>query len=175
MKGDSKQTPYWNPYVAGIVLGTVLFLSFILTQSGLGASGGLARIVAWGTDIVAPSYVDKTPVLAKVAGGVRNPLNHRLVWLIIGVAIGGFTSGVLVGRFHIETRKGPHVGSNRVRWAMAITGGIIAGYGTQLARGCTSGQALSGGATLALGSWFTMFAIFGGGYLLAYPLRRFWI
>ena len=110
-----------------------------------------------------------------MAGATRNPLDNRLVWLVIGVAIGGFVSGLIGGRLRLETRKGPRVSKNAVRFAMAIAGGIIAGYGSQLARGCTSGQALSGGASLALGSWFIMFAIFGGGYALAYPLRRFWI
>ena len=48
------------------------------------------------------------------------------------------------------------------------------GFGARMGRGCTSGQALSGGATLSVGSWALMMAIFAGGYLLAYPLRRFW-
>jgi uncharacterized membrane protein YedE/YeeE len=47
-------------------------------------------------------------------------------------------------------------------------------FGARLARGCTSGQALTGGATLSAGSWAVMFAIFGGGYALAYSLRKFW-
>ena len=45
-------------------------------------------------------------------------------------------------------------------------------YGARLARGCTSGQALSGGAVLAAGSWAFMFAVFGGAYGLAYFLRE---
>jgi uncharacterized membrane protein YedE/YeeE len=57
---------------------------------------------------------------------------------------------------------------------MAFLGGTIMGYGARMARGCTSGQALSGGATLSAGSWVTMFAIFGGAYALAYFLRKFW-
>ena len=48
------------------------------------------------------------------------------------------------------------------------------GYGSQWARGCTSGQALSGGAVLSVGSWAFMFSVFGGGYALAYFLRRLW-
>ncbi|MCA9545691.1 MAG: YeeE/YedE family protein, partial [Myxococcales bacterium] len=42
------------------------------------------------------------------------------------------------------------------------------------ARGCTSGQALSGGATLSYGSWIFMVFVFFAAYLLAYPLRRLW-
>ena len=48
------------------------------------------------------------------------------------------------------------------------------GYGARMARGCTSGQALSGGAVLSVGSWAFMFAVFGGGYALAYFVRRLW-
>jgi uncharacterized membrane protein YedE/YeeE len=44
-----------------------------------------------------------------------------------------------------------------------------------MARGCTSGQALSGGATLAAGSWAVMLAIFASAYLLAYFVRKLWL
>ena len=47
------------------------------------------------------------------------------------------------------------------------------GYGARFARGCTSGQALSGGATLSVGSWAFMFAVFAGAYAcrLSLPAR----
>ena len=48
------------------------------------------------------------------------------------------------------------------------------GYGARFARGCTSGQALSGGAVLSLGSWAFMFSVFIGGYAVAYFVRRLW-
>jgi hypothetical protein len=57
---------------------------------------------------------------------------------------------------------------------MAFVGGAIMGYGARFARGCTSGQALSGGAVLSAGSWAFMFAVFGGGYAVAYFVRRLW-
>ena len=56
-----------------------------------------------------------------------------------------------------------------------MLGGAVAGFGAQLARGCTSGQALTGGAQLALGSWVFMFSVFGGAYALAWFFRRQWI
>ncbi|HPB95372.1 MAG TPA: YeeE/YedE thiosulfate transporter family protein, partial [Polyangiaceae bacterium] len=56
-----------------------------------------------------------------------------------------------------------------------VIGGIISGIAAQVARGCTSGQALTGGAQLALGSWIFMFAVFGGAYGLAYFVRKQWI
>jgi uncharacterized membrane protein YedE/YeeE len=63
----------------------------------------------------------------------------------------------------------------RLRWATAFAGGALMGFGARLARGCTSGQALSGGAVLSLGSWAFMFAVFAGGYALAFFVRKLWI
>ncbi|MCP4628015.1 MAG: YeeE/YedE family protein, partial [bacterium] len=48
-------------------------------------------------------------------------------------------------------------------------------FGAMMARGCTSGQALSGGATLALGSWAFMMAMFAAAYGVAYFFRKQWI
>jgi hypothetical protein len=48
------------------------------------------------------------------------------------------------------------------------------GFGAKLARGCTSGQALTGGALLNVGSWAFMLAVFAGGYAMAYVMRRQW-
>ncbi len=78
------------------------------------------------------------------------------------------------GRVKLETTKGPKV-SNRLRWLMAFLGGTLFLYGARMARGCTSGQALTGGATLSAGSWVIMFSIFGGAYALAYFVRKFWL
>jgi uncharacterized membrane protein YedE/YeeE len=164
---------YANPYLGGILLGLVLFANFFLTGNGLGSSGGANRIIVWLEDLVAPYHVDTNAALAAVAGGVRDPLDNWVVYLTIGTAIGGFTSGWLHGRLKPEINKGPRV-TARQRLMFAFIGGSLFGFGARLARGCTSGQALSGGATLSAGSWAVMFAIFGGAYGLAYFVRRLW-
>ncbi|MCC7137639.1 MAG: YeeE/YedE family protein [Planctomycetes bacterium] len=165
--------PYWNPTVGGVVLGVVLFLAYLLTGSGLGASGGIARGVLAVEKAVAPDHVDRSAVLSAWGGGTRDPLDHPLVWGVMGVALGGFVSGRLAGRARIETYSGPRVG-RRTRWVLALAGGAVMGFAARLARGCTSGQALSGGAVLAVGSWVFMLAVFAGGYAVAWPLRRLW-
>ena len=169
----SQGKPYMNPYLAGVLLGVVLFAAFFVTGSGLGASGGLNRIIVWGEDMIVPDHVDRTPYLLNMAGGDVDPLDHWIVFLTIGTLLGGFLSGALHGRLKVETNKGPRI-SNRTRWLLAFVGGAIMGYGARFARGCTSGQALSGGAVLSAGSWAFMFAVFGGGYALAYFLRKAW-
>ena len=168
-----EEKPYFNPYLAGLLLGLVLFASFFITGNGLGASGGVNRILVFAEDLVAPNHVDRTPYLIKLAGGDLNPLDSWIVIVTVGVLLGGFVSGWLNGRVKVETRKGPRV-SKRTRWLFAFVGGAFMGYGARFARGCTSGQALSGGASLSAGSWAVMFAIFGGAYALAYFVRRLW-
>ncbi|RPI98771.1 MAG: hypothetical protein EHM39_07610 [Chloroflexi bacterium] len=165
--------PYVHPYLGGILLGVVLFLAFFITGNGLGASGVLNRIGVGAEELFVPSHVDRTPYLLAMAGGDRNPLDNWVVFVVIGALIGGLTSGWLNGRVKLETNRGPRV-SVRTRWITAFVGGAIMGYGARLARGCTSGQALSGGAVLSLGSWVFMFAVFAGAYAVAYFVRRLW-
>lgn len=168
------EKPYVHPYLGGALLGVVLFLAIFITGNGLGASGGLNRFVVFFEDLIAPEHVDRIGYLLKMAGGDKNPLDDWIVFVTGGALLGGFFSGWMNGRLKVETNKGPRI-SVRSRWMMAFLGGAIMGYGARMARGCTSGQALSGGATLSAGSWVLMFAIFGGGYLLAYFVRRLWL
>ena len=165
--------PYVHPYLGGVLLGLVLFTAFLLTRNGLGASGGLNRLTAAAQDIVAPSHIDNTPYLLKMAGGTLNPLDDWSVLVFVGALLGGIVSGLVNGRTKLEINRGPNT-SKRTRLIMAFLGGILFAYGARMARGCTSGQALSGGAVLSAGSWALMMCIFAGAYGLAYFVRRLW-
>jgi uncharacterized protein len=165
--------PYVHPYLGGALLGVVLFLAFFLTGNGLGASGGLNRLTVFLEDLIAPGHIDRTPYLISMAGGNLNPLDNWIIPMIVGTLLGGFASGWIHGRLKIETNKGPRI-TVKSRWVYAFIGGTFMGFGARMARGCTSGQALSGGAVLSVGSWFFMFAVFAGGYALAYFVRKLW-
>ncbi|RMH00045.1 MAG: hypothetical protein D6706_04560 [Chloroflexi bacterium] len=176
MDGTVKKQPkpFANPYAAGVLLGVVLFVAFLLTGSGLGASGPLNRYLVYLEDKIAPEHVNRVPYLINYAGGDKNPLDNPFTFLGIGVVAGGFLSGLIHHRLRFETNKGPRI-NNQTRWLMAFLGGILMGYGARFARGCTSGQGLSGGAVLSVGSWAFLLAVFVGAYALAYSLRRLWI
>jgi len=148
----------------------VLFSAFLITGHGLGASGGFARLLASAMDVVSPDHMRNSAYLNRYAVG---PLNHWIIPLLLGVALGGFFSGRLAGRCRVEILRGPHI-TVRTRLLFAFLGGSMAGFGARLGRGCTSGQALTGGATLAVGSWAFMLAAFAGGYLLAWFARKLW-
>ena len=170
-----EQRPYWNPYLAGVFLGLVLLASFVLTGRGLGASGSYKHLEAAAIHAVAPTWAEESPNIgAFFADPTRSSLDEWIVWLSLGSAIGGGIAVFTARRFKLETVLGPRA-DKRYRWVLAVLGGAVAGFGAQLARGCTSGQALTGGAQLALGSWVFMFSVFGGAYALAWFFRRQWI
>jgi len=169
-----KEKEYYNPYLAGIGLGLTLLLAFVLVGRGLGASGGMMSFITWIISLLAPEHVSSNPYLSQFSGESGNPLKSWLVFELLGVMVGGLISGILAGRIKVITEKGPRI-TNLTRWVFAFSGGILMGFGARLAYGCTSGQALTGGATLALGSWAFMFSVFGGAYALAYFVRRLWL
>lgn len=170
---NNEPRPYINPYLGGLLLGLVLYAAYFLTGNGLGASGAINRIQVFLLDLFASKHVDRVAYFANLAGGEKNPLDTGAVIMLLGTFLGGMVSGYFNRRLKIETRKGPDI-SIKMRWILAFAGGTIMGYGARMARGCTSGQALSGGAVLAVGSWAFMFAVFIGGYALAWFVRKTW-
>lgn len=165
--------PYMNPYLAGIALGLVLLAAFVIMGRGLGASGAFSTLVSVGVATAAPEHASGNGFYAEYLNTDGNPFKDWLVFEVIGVFVGGFLSGVLSGRIKRVTEKGPNI-SVRNRLIFAFVGGGLMGFGAKLARGCTSGQALTGGALLNVGSWAFMMCVFAGAYALAYLMRRQW-
>lgn len=173
-KSHVEAKPYSNPYYVGFGLGLVLLAAFVIMGRGLGASGAVSTAVSVGTAAVAPEHAQSNDFFARYLGdGTTNPFKDWLVFEVLGVIIGGFLSGSLAGRVKSKVEKGPRA-TTRMRLIYAFVGGSLMGLGAKLARGCTSGQALTGGALLNLGSWAFMLAVFAGGYAMAYFVRRQW-
>ena len=176
--------PYWSSYTAGIGLGLVLLAAFVVTGRGLGASGAATRMAAWavqkvdasvhgGTAAETDTFARHNAYTKQYVNDTSDPLDDFLVYMFVGVIAGGFVAGVTARRFSVEIVRGPRT-TDRRRLLLAFAGGALAAVGSRLARGCTSGQALTGGASLALGSWAFMLSVFAGGYALAYFLRKEW-
>jgi uncharacterized membrane protein YedE/YeeE len=175
MSAPQAETPYMNPYLAGVLLGLVLLGAIFVSGRGLGASGALKSGVIAAVDAAAPAHAAARPFYREYAAEhAGNPLKQWLVFEVIGVLIGGFLSGLVSGRLTWTTEKGPRIGG-RTRIAFALVGGALFGIGAQIARGCTSGAALSGMAVLSTAGFVTMLAIFGTGYAVAFFFRRLWI
>jgi uncharacterized protein len=163
---------YADPYVAGACLGLVLLATFVITGRGLGATGAFATTAAGLTHAIAPAHADASPYFARYLVG-DGPWRDWLLFELGGVALGGLASAWLAGRLRGEVERGPRA-RTRARLAIGFAGGAVMGLGAVLARGCTSGIALTGGALLSVGAWLFMFAAFAGAYLAAPMLRRVW-
>jgi hypothetical protein len=165
-----KSGNYMNPYLAGIFLGLVLLASFLILGAGLGASGGLARLGAALEAGLAPQHT-----LASAYFGPWGPnyLSYYLVFMLLGAFIGGLVSAIAAKRFHLTVERGQAC-SVKHRAIYALTGGLLVGFASRLAQGCTSGQALTGGAMLLSGSLVFMISLFASGYAAATFFRGQW-
>jgi uncharacterized protein len=169
-----RNSDYLNPYLAGIGLGLVLLAAFVIMGRGLGASGAFSSTASWLVDLVAPAHAQANEYYRDYLGdGSTHPLKAWLVFEVIGVAAGALLSGLLAGRVRLSVERGPRV-STSMRLLCAFAGGILMAFGAHLARGCTSGQALTGGALLNVGSWAFMLMVFVGGYAVAWFMRWEW-
>lgn len=163
---------YWNPYLAGVGLGLTLLLAYVVLGTGLGASGAIARVGASALHAVAPAVAEESEYLGpRFADG--SALRHYLVFMALGVLLGGGLSAFAARRTAAVVERGTGV---RVapRLLLAAAGGVLAGFASRMAGGCTSGQALSGGAMLLAGSWGFMLATFAGAFGAAWFVRREW-
>ena len=166
----SAPAPFWNPYLAGFGLGLVLLAAYLIAGRGLGATGAFSSVAAWIANALSPEHAQASAVHARYLEA-GTPLTAWLVWLLVGSFIGAAVSGFTAGRFRVSIERGPRVTDGQ-RLALALAGGIVAGIGAKIARGCTSGQALTGAAILNAGSLAFMLAVFAAGYAVAWIVAR---
>jgi hypothetical protein len=164
---------YWNPYLAGLLLGATLLASYLILGAGLGASGGPARVAAFLEHCALPAHVAQSDYFGHWLESGQSVLLYYLVFMFVGVFLGGLFSAILARRVNVGVERGQAFGS-RNRLLLALAGGILVGFASRLANGCTSGQALSGGALLLNGSLVFMGCVFAGGYAAAWFFRRQW-
>ena len=172
-KARSAPRAYWNPYLTGVLLGLVLLATYVVTGRGLGATGAFGAIAAWLTGLVSPEHAATNLVDAKYWNDGA-PLESWTLFLLLGAFVGALVSGVAGHRVKYMVERGPGV-SDGHRLALAFVGGFIAAYGAKIAKGCTSGQALTGGSILNVGSLVFMLAVFASAYGCAYFVRKEWL
>jgi uncharacterized membrane protein YedE/YeeE len=165
--------PLMNPYAAGVLLGLVLLASYALTGRGLGATAAFAALATGLTGLVSPAAVQASAVHLKYWNDGAPWLNWTL-FLLLGALVGAALSARQARRFRPGIERGPRIGDGQ-RLALAFVGGFIAAWGAKLAKGCTSGQALTGGSMLNAGSLVFLAAVFVAGFGLAHLLRKEWL
>lgn len=171
----TNQPKYINPYLGGVLLGLLVLVTVFITGRGLGASGAIKSTVVTTANTIAPENTKENSYMGQFISDDHSPMYTWLVFESLGIFLGGLLSGIIFGRvkkFSVE--HNPKI-TGRKRLIFALLGGALFGAGSQFGRGCTSGAALSGSATFALGGVVVMFTIFGTGYAVAYFFRRLWI
>lgn len=152
--------PFWPPWVAGIALGLVLLLTFVLTGHGLGATGFTTRLTAvlGGDAARANAYLG--PLFED-----GSPLASWITWQVVGLALGGLFAAWRAGRFRMQLDGGRSIGTSR-RLLWALLGGLASGFGARVSAGCTSGLGLSGAATLGLAAFVFLGTFFAAGLVM---------
>ncbi len=152
----------WSPYVAGIGIGVLSWLAFLLSDNTLGASGAYARSAGMIERLFRGEKVKEKTYYREHA--------PKIGWgwmLLVGILIGAFISALLSGDFRLEMVPDLWrrlAGGNAFgRWAAALLGGILIGIGARWADGCTSGHGISGTLQLVVSSWIAVICFFIGG------------
>jgi uncharacterized membrane protein YedE/YeeE len=175
MRSSRAPQPYISPYLAGVGIGVVLLLAYVVMGRGLGASGAFSSVVTAAVSAAAPEHASASAYHVRYAESTgAGLLRDWLVLEVVGITLGALISGWLAGRFRWgAVDRGPRA-TRGARLGYALAGGVIMGVGAKLARGCTSGQALTGGALLSVGSWTFVIAAFAAAFLVAPLVRRQW-
>jgi hypothetical protein len=171
---DSHRTPraFLSPLLTGAGLGATLYAAFLLTGHGLGAFGFFRDLAAAMAVWIEPFWAAENAYLSNFIseGGL---LSGWITWEIAGVAVGALVGSLAARRFRFTIERGAGVASAS-RLAYALFGGALTGLGAALARGCTSGLGLSGGAVLSAGAFVFLIGFFLAGVLAAIGLQRLW-
>jgi uncharacterized membrane protein YedE/YeeE len=161
----------WSPYVAGAGIGILSTLAFLLSDRPIGCSTAFVKARGLIGTLVNPDRVRSQEYYREIVPKVDWPF-----MIIPGIVIGAFISVMLSGQFHllwVPSTWGNAFGYNpALRVLAALAGGILLGFGSRWAGGCTSGHGINGSIQLSLASMVTAACFFAGGIVTALFLFR---
>lgn len=163
---------FWSPYIAGAGLGFTLLATFYIAGWGLGASSAFSLLTSVGMQKVNPEFTQQLTYFSRYLDA-ESPLRSWILFEIAGLFLGALSAALFSGNFKFRFDRGSGMSAGK-RLVAAVSGGIMIGFASRLARGCTSGVALSGGAQLAIGGWLFVIAMFVSGFIVAAFFRRLW-
>jgi uncharacterized membrane protein YedE/YeeE len=161
----------WSPYIAGIGIGIVSGIAFLVSDRTIGCSTPIARTSGMIERLFRGKRVLERPYFQEY-----RPVIGWDWMLVIGLLIGALLSALLSGSF--SPRWVPSLGEETfgntplIRVFVAFLGGILMGIGSRWAGGCTSGHGISGTLQLAVSSWVSVIGFFVGGIAAAMLIFR---
>lgn len=157
----------WPTWVGGVLIGFLATLSY-LRVGPLGVTaelGSVARTAADGLGWL-PERLEGLDSLSGCATAVKEALLSNNGLFILGLVVASWASALLAGDFQPKRPRGSELLRN-------LLGGILLGWGSMLALGCTVGTLLSGIMAGALSGWvFAVFCLVG--VWLGLRIRRYW-
>jgi uncharacterized protein len=182
---------YWPWWLGGLALATVAIGYWLALGKLLGVSGSFAAALepddAPVEDLTAAMLAATREEFgdAAVADAAPPPSGlfapKRLRWsahvtLLVAVLVGGALGALSRGAFHVRSDLGPEfarvVGSGWRAWLALAVGGVLVGFGTQMAGGCTSGHGLCGSSRLRPGSLIATASFFGAAVAVSLLLSK---
>ena len=156
----------WSPYISGIGIGILTWVTFLFSDRILGCSTAFARFSGILEKRIRGNKTLDKPYFRKVI-----PEMNWDIMLIVGIVIGSFVSAMLSGSFKLQwvpTLFAQTFGASPwIRLVTALVGGVILGIGSRWAGGCTSGHGISGTLQLTLSGWIAAICFFIGGIVTA--------
>lgn len=157
----------WSPYIVGIGIGVLSWLTFLVSKKPIGCSTAFARTSGMIEKIFRGRKVNEKLYYKEFA-----PTIDWEWMLVIGIIIGSFISAFTSGDFNwiwVPSIWSNTFGSSVLtRIIVSVVGGIFLGFGARWSGGCTSGHGISGTLQLAVSSWVSAIFFFIGGILTAF-------
>ncbi|TRZ97800.1 MAG: YeeE/YedE family protein [Rhodocyclaceae bacterium] len=172
----------WPWYISGPLIGLMVPLMLFIGNRSFGISNNLRHLCAmtqppevnvdffkydWKEHYWSIVFVIGTALGGMIAGGLLpdpDPINLSIEAMAM-IRAWGFdlpAAGVLV--------PAELFAPSLQNIALLFAGGVLVGFGTRYASGCTSGHAITGLSTLQLGSLYAIIGIFTGGLLASWFL-----
>jgi uncharacterized membrane protein YedE/YeeE len=145
----------FSPATTGVLVGIIGTIAYMRIEP-LGVTRQLSSLSrkAFENQSLLPETINGLDTLAGCVGLVTETISNN-GWLIIGFVLASFAGALSANRFKFEI---PTVRNS----STALVGGILMGWGSMTALGCTVGVLLSSTQAFAVSGWvFFLFAFLG--------------
>jgi len=157
----------WSYLTGAVTLGLLGTFAYNI-QAPLGVTGGLglwADRVASAFDVSGLPLKGGDTLAGCTAGSGARWLTIRTMTMS-GLVMGAFTASVVAGEFKVRFSR------QAVRYPQVLAGGLLMGYASILAVGCTVGAFFSSIPSLAVSGWLFAFSLFAGAFVGVQIIRR---
>lgn len=146
-----------NWLIYGTLIGLFVPITLLIANKQFGISSSLQNICS----VIFP----KTKSVFK---GYDFKLNDWKIYFVAGIAVGGFFASNVFNNFPVNYLPEDYYTFGGI--LTLFVGGLLVGFGTRYANGCTSGHSITGLSMLKLSSLIATISFFVGGLFYTFIL-----